>query len=78
MLGAPFLSAKGLPSTSGAGGWQASGWLEVVWGWQPTCSFSILWCGEAFHGVGDQGAKVSALPGASPLPSMSPASQQVP
>jgi hypothetical protein len=24
----------------------------VAWGWQPTCSFSVWWCGEAFQGLG--------------------------
>jgi hypothetical protein len=32
--------------------------------WQPTCSLSVSWHGEAFHKLGVQGAKVSALPGA--------------
>jgi hypothetical protein len=44
-------------------------------GWRPACSFNISWHGEAFHGLGFQGAKVSVLPGASPPPRMSPASQ---
>jgi hypothetical protein len=46
--------------------------------WRPTCSLSVSWRGETFHGLGIQGAKVSTLPGASPLPSMTPASQQGP
>jgi hypothetical protein len=44
----------------------------------PTCVFSVLRCGGAFHKLRFQDAKVSALPGALPLPSMSPASQQGP
>jgi hypothetical protein len=51
---------------------------QAIWGWQPTCSLSVLWHGETFHGLGVQSAKVSALPGASPLPSVAPVSQQVP
>jgi hypothetical protein len=39
-------------------------------------SFSVSWCGEAFHQLGVQSANVSALPGALPQPSVSPASQQ--
>jgi hypothetical protein len=35
--------------------------MVVAWGWWPTCSFSVLWCGEAFHGLGVWGAKVLAL-----------------
>jgi hypothetical protein len=42
------------------------------------CSFSKSWCGEAFHELGIQSADVSALPGALPQSSMSPASQQSP
>jgi hypothetical protein len=26
--------------------------MVVVWGWWLTCSFSVSWCGEAFHGLG--------------------------
>jgi hypothetical protein len=37
-------------------------------------SFSISWHGEAFHKLGVQSADVSALPGALPQPSVSPAS----
>jgi hypothetical protein len=47
-------------------------------GWQPTCSFSVLWHGEEFHRLGVQGAEISALPGALPQPSLSPVSQQGP
>jgi hypothetical protein len=35
-------------------------------------SFSIWWCGEAFHELGAQSAVVSALPGALPQSSVSP------
>jgi hypothetical protein len=42
------------------------------------CSFSKSWHGEAFHKLGVQSADVSALPGAFPQPSMSPASQLSP
>jgi hypothetical protein len=56
-----------------AGSW----WLALVaaWGWQPACFLSVLWHGEDFHRLGVQGAKVSTLPGASPPPSVAPASQ---
>jgi hypothetical protein len=50
----------------------------LVGRWQPTCSFSVLWHGEAFHSIVIQGTKVSALPCVLPYPSMSPASQQGP
>jgi hypothetical protein len=50
----------------------------LVGGWQPPFSFNVLWHGEAFHGLGAQDAKVSALPCALPQPSVSPVSQQVP
>jgi hypothetical protein len=44
-----------------------------------TCSsFSVWWCGEAFHELGVQSADVSVLPGALPQSSMSPASHQSP
>jgi hypothetical protein len=46
--------------------------------WRPTFSFSGSWHGEAFHGLGIQGVKVSDLPGALPQPSVSPASLQGP
>jgi hypothetical protein len=60
-------------------GWQVR-WQQavVMWGWRPACSFSVLWCGEALHGLGVQGAKVLALPSALPLPSMVPCLSQVP
>jgi hypothetical protein len=61
----------GLPNVS-----QARLELAVVmaaWGWWPTCSLSVSWHGEVFHGLGVQSAKVSTLPGASPLPSVAPA-----
>jgi hypothetical protein len=64
----------GLPKVSQASGW----WPEmaaVECGWQPACSLSVLWLGEAFHGLGVQGAKVSTLPCASLPPTMAPASQ---
>jgi hypothetical protein len=48
----------------------------AAWGWRPTCSLSVLWHGEVIHGLGIQCAKVSTLPGASPPPSVAPASQQ--
>jgi hypothetical protein len=48
--------------------------LVALCGWLPTWSFSISWHGEVFHGLGVQGAKVSALSGALPQPSVSPAS----
>jgi hypothetical protein len=44
----------------------------------PTCSFSVLWHGEAFHGLGAKGAEVLALTVDLPQPSMSPVSQQGP
>jgi hypothetical protein len=48
-----------------------------VWSqWPPERSLSVSWCGEAFHGLEVQGAEVSTLLCASPLPSVSPASQQ--
>jgi hypothetical protein len=60
--------------------WQAcrvgAQWMAAAWG--PTCSFSVLWGGGAFHGSGVQGAEVSTLPGALPQPSVSPVSQQGP
>jgi hypothetical protein len=31
--------------------------------WMPAFSLSVLWHGEAFQGLGVQGAKVSAFPG---------------
>jgi hypothetical protein len=58
------------------GGW-TGGQVVAEWGWQPTCSFSVLWCGEDFHKLWVEGVKVSAVPGALPQPSVSPASQQV-
>jgi hypothetical protein len=47
-------------------------------GWWPACSFSVSWYVEAFHRLGVQGAKVSALPGALPQPRVCPASHQGP
>jgi hypothetical protein len=55
---------------------QAGRWVVVACGWWPTCSFSVSWHGEHFHGLGVQCAEVSALPGALPQPRMSPASRQ--
>jgi hypothetical protein len=52
--------------------------MVVAWGWRPAYSLSVSWHGEAFHGLGVQGGKVSTLPGALPLPSEAPASQQGP
>jgi hypothetical protein len=52
--------------------WQPVEPVVATWGWWPTCSLNISWCGEARG----QGAEVSTLPGASPLPSMTPVSQQ--
>jgi hypothetical protein len=53
-------------------------WLRGPMGWGLKCStcysFSIWWGGEAFHELGVQSADVSALPGALPQSSMSPAS----
>jgi hypothetical protein len=58
--------------------WQAG--RAVTWqmaaAWGTTCSFSVSWHGEVFHGLGVQGAKVSALPCALSQPA--PASQQGP
>jgi hypothetical protein len=58
--------------------WQASGpaCSSGMGGWQPACSFSVLWHREAFHRLRVQGAEFSALPGALPQPNISPASQQ--
>jgi hypothetical protein len=50
----------------------------VALGWWPALSFSVLWSGEAFHGLLFQGANVSVLPCALPQPRVSPASQQDP
>jgi hypothetical protein len=61
----------------GADGQHAGGLVVVMWVWQPACSFIISWHGEDFHGLRVQGAKVSALPGASPLPIVSPVSFQI-
>jgi hypothetical protein len=47
----------------------------VAWGWRPTCSLSVLWHGEACHGLGVQGAKVSTVPGVSSPSSVPPESQ---
>jgi hypothetical protein len=60
----------------------AEQWLCGPREWGLVCrasySFSISWHGEAFLELGVQSADVSALPGASPQPSVSPVSQQSP
>jgi hypothetical protein len=53
--------------------------LELVTGGSPPPpSLNISWHGEAFHGLGFQGPKVSTLSGASPLLSVAPVSHQSP
>jgi hypothetical protein len=52
--------------------------VVAAWRWQPTCSFSVSWHGEAFHRLGVKYAEVSALPCALPQPTVSPVSQQGP
>jgi hypothetical protein len=58
----------------------AEQWLHGPMGWSlasSVCySFSIWWGGKASHELGVQSADVSALPGALPQSSMSPASYQ--
>jgi hypothetical protein len=44
--------------------------------WQPTSFLSVMWCGEAFYGLGVQGVEVLILLGALFLPSVAPVSQQ--
>jgi hypothetical protein len=69
-----------------AGGWeipqpaeqQLCGPMEPGLALSAGYSFSKSWHGEAFPKLGVQSAEVSALPGALPQPSMSPASQQSP
>jgi hypothetical protein len=60
----------------------AEQWLCGPMWWGLACSagysFTILWCGEAFHELGVQSADVSALPCVLPQPSVSPAPQQSP
>jgi hypothetical protein len=56
---------RGGGGVGGAGSWQPGRPMELRPGWlvggqQPTCSFSVSWCGEAFHGLRVQGAEVSA------------------
>jgi hypothetical protein len=58
-------------------------WMSAkqVWSWhpaawEPSCFLSVMWHGEAFHGLGVQGIKVLILLGALFLPSVAPASQQ--
>jgi hypothetical protein len=55
--------SSGLAGLRGRGllGLQVGGSPAAVWGWWPTGSFTISWCGEAFHRVGVQGAILSAL-----------------
>jgi hypothetical protein len=57
-------------------------WLYRPMGWGLACStcysFSIWWHGEASQELGVQSADVSALPGALPQSSKSPASYQSP
>jgi hypothetical protein len=62
-------SAEYLLSRFGASGWQHG---------KSTHSLSVTWHGEDFRGLGVQGVEVLTLLGASPLPSMAPASQQGP
>jgi hypothetical protein len=62
-------STHRLLSRFGAGGW---------WWQQPTCSLNVMWHGEVFHGLGDQGVQISTLFGVSPLPSVAATSQQGP
>jgi hypothetical protein len=60
-------------------GWRPGGQVDGgSMGVVATCSFSVLWHGEDFYGLGVQGAKVSALLGALPQQRMSPVSQQGP
>jgi hypothetical protein len=57
---------------------QLHGPMEWGLACSPGYSFSISWHGEAFHELGVQGADVSALSGALPQLSVSPAFQQSP
>jgi hypothetical protein len=71
----------GLAGPKGWGAWQSRAVALRAYGagtWWFGCSFSRSWCGEFFHNLGVQSAEVSALPGALPQPSVSPASQQGP
>jgi hypothetical protein len=43
---------------------------------QPSCFVSVMWLGEAFHGLEVQGVKVLILIAAFFLPSAAPASQR--
>jgi hypothetical protein len=81
--GRPMGLPGGCPEGLWSGGLVAKRQLGGPTGWglgrqQPGCSFSKLWHGEAFHERGVQSVEVSALPGALPPPSMSPASQEGP
>jgi hypothetical protein len=51
----PVWSAECIPSRFAAGIW---------WGRQPSCFFTVRWCGEAFHGLGVQGVEIFNLLGA--------------
>jgi hypothetical protein len=44
--------------------------------WEPSCFFSVMWCGEAFCGLGVQGVEVLILLSSLFLQSVAPASQQ--
>jgi hypothetical protein len=62
----PVWYAKCLPSRFGAGVWQQ---------WEPSCFLSVMWHGDAFHGLGVQGIQVLILLAALFLPSVASASQ---
>jgi hypothetical protein len=66
MIGA-HLFAEYLPSRFGAGVW---------WQQEPSCFLSVMWHGEAFHGLGVQGVKVLILLAALFPPSVTPVSQR--
>jgi hypothetical protein len=36
-------------------------WSQGLVAWEPSCFCSAMWCGEVFHGLGVQGAKVFIL-----------------
>jgi hypothetical protein len=75
-----------------AGGIPCHAWCSPVWSakclagslelavveapLQPTCFLSVIWCGEAFHGLGLRGVEVFIFIGALFLPSVAPAFQQ--
>jgi hypothetical protein len=56
LVGLPKFSQSRLESVT-HGQWP----VMAAWGWQLTCSLSVLWCGEDIHRLGVQGAKVSTL-----------------